>query len=667
MSNFVNFAKLVNTQIAIMSSSGNMFSVDTNRDELYDLYLDSFPEGTNPIHKERSSYDCNCCKHFIRNVANTVSVTNGVVSTIWDLAADQADYPFNEVSSVLADAVRSAKIGSILMKAENKFGAVTSRQLLEDNTVVTWDHFHVNLDNKFVSDNAPSLISDSNSKVAVLRRSLDELTASAVEQVQGLINENMIYRGTEFKSAVDEFRKLKRGYDKLNSDEARTFFVWEHINSFVSKFKNTVIGSLVEDISIGTDLESAVRKYESKVAPENYKRNKSLITPAMIKMAMETVDELGIEQSLHRRFANLADISVNNVLFVNNKSRTKMKDSGSMTDLLMSQVAPPVVKDSSAVKINVDDFMANILPQSSDMAIMFKQQNRSNLVSVTAPETDTSPIIFKWGNNFGWSYNGDVTDSMKQKVKRAGGNVDSIFRVSLNWRNKDDLDIHVTEPDGNKINFGNKCGKLDVDMNVNSPVRDAVENVHWKSMPMDGVYKVNVHNYTKRESIDVGFDLQVEFNGQLYDYSYAAPAVGMTTALDVHIKNGNLLKIVTKSGIIGQSITQEIWGVNTETFVPVNTLIASPNHWDDNNVGNKHWFFILEDCLNPDATRGIYNEYLDSTLDKHRKVFEVLGDKIKCQYVDKQMSGLGFSSTKKDTVIVKTTINNKTKLYELNF
>lgn len=667
MSNFVNFAKLVNTQIAIMSKTGNMYSVDTNRDELYDLYLASFPEGTNLLHKERAEHDCNCCKHFIRNVANTVSVTNGVVATIWDLAADQADYPYNEVAGILADTVRTAKIDSILMKAENKFGAVTSRQLLEDKTVVTWNHFHVNLDNKFVSDNAPSLISKANSNATVLRRSLDELTASATESVQELIRDNMIYRGSEFKAAVDEFRKLKRAYDKLNSEEAKTFFVWENINSFVSKFKNTVIGSLVEDLSVGTDLDSAVRKYEAKVAPENYKRSKSLITPAMIKMAMKTVDELGIEQSLHRRFANLADISVNNVLFVNNKSRSKMKDSGSMTDLLMTQVTPATAKADNATKINIDDFMDNILPKSSNMEVMFKQSNRNNLVSVTAPETPESPGIFKWSNNFGWSYNGDVTDSIKQKVKRAGGNVDSIFRVSLNWGNTDDLDIHVREPDGNHIYHGNRDGKLDVDMNVSHLVRDAVENVHWKHMPADGVYKVSVNNYTKRESIDVGFNLQVEFDGVIYDYSYAKPVSGTKQSLEIHIVNRQLSKIVKKSDIEDHSSSQEIWGVNTESFVPVNTMIASPNHWDDNKVGNKHWFFILEDCLNPDATRGIYNEYLDAKLDEHRKVFEVLGDKIKCQYVDKQMSGLGFSSTKKETVIVKTTINNATKLYELKF
>jgi hypothetical protein len=181
------------------------------------------------------------------------------------------------------------------------------------------------------------------------------------------------------------------------------------------------------------------------------------------------------------------------------------------------------------------------------------------------------------------------------------------------------------------------------------------------------VYKVSVNNYTKRESIDVGFNLQVEFDGVIYDYSYAKPVSGTKQSLEIHIVNRQLSKIVKKSDIEDHSSSQEIWGVNTESFVPVNTMIASPNHWDDNKVGNKHWFFILEDCLNPDATRGIYNEYLDAKLDEHRKVFEVLGDKIKCQYVDKQMSGLGFSSTKKETVIVKTTINNATKLYELKF
>jgi hypothetical protein len=81
--------------------------------------------------------------------------------------------------------------------------------------------------------------------------------------------------------------------------------------------------------------------------------------------------------------------------------------------------------------------------------------------------------------------------------------------------------------------------------------------------------------------------------------------------------------------------------------------MLSPNYWDEQKVGNKHYFFILDECLNPEPTRGIYNEFLGGDLTKHRKVFEIIGDKTKCEMTDTQLSGVGFSSTKREEMLVR--------------
>ena len=64
--------------------------------------------------------------------------------------------------------------------------------------------------------------------------------------------------------------------------------------------------------------------------------------------------------------------------------------------------------------------------------------------------------------------------------------------------------------------------------------------------------------------------------------------------------------------------------------------------------------FALKNCKCPDPVRGIYNEFLRSDLDKHRKVFEVLGAKTKCQPKadDDQVSGVGFTSARGDSVTI---------------
>jgi hypothetical protein len=437
----------------------------------------------------------------------------------------------------------------------------------------------------------------------------------------------------------------------------------------VAFFKNSAIGSLVEDLSNGVGIEDAVRMFESKVAPQNYKRSKSLITPNMIKDALKTLDDLGYRESMERRFANESDLSVNSVLFVDRATAPLMKDG--LESLLMQETKSSAVafdKDK-VTRLHITDFLDNIVPKIGSMEVFVETALQNNLMSLTAPVHADFKNIFKWDNDIGWSYNGNITDSIREKVKRAGGKTDAKCRVSLNWFNTDDLDIHVREPNGNHIYFGNKCGKLDVDMNISRPVRDAVENVVWDSL-QNGWYKVVVENYTKRESIDVGFVLEFEINGKLQTFEYKKPVGKTVSAFDFLIERGNLVEVrIHKDVGASSGISVDTWGINTETFVKTKMLLKSPNHWDDNAIGNKHWFFILENCKNPEPTRGIYNEFLkDELYQKHRKVFEVLGDKTKCEVTDLQLSGYGVSSTKDDELFVKVSGENfKTTIYKLYF
>lgn len=106
-------------------------------------------------------------------------------------------------------------------------------------------------------------------------------------------------------------------------------------------------------------------------------------------------------------------------------------------------------------------------------------------------------------------------------------------------------------------------------------------------------------------------------------------------------------------------------GLKTEQYVKVNALTLSSNHWAGMSEGNKHTFFVLDGALNDEPCRGIYNEFLHPRLEQHRKVFELIGDKTKCQPTEGQLSGLGFSSTKRDSVIVKVKQKQSTRLFNV--
>lgn len=673
MNDFRSFAAAIAAHFKTMSK-GELYRVDYEGDAIWQYYLDAFPEGTNPIFRVRREHDGSYDRSFVRKLGNVVSIAPDTsLVTIWD--APGLKYPYNVVADSLSFRVKMCPIISLFRIKEEKLGYVSTIQRFPgDGSTREWHHFHATIDAKHITKDVDTVVGEANTTAQVMRRGFEEITPEAVADVLELIQAGTLYRGQEFENNLRMFQKTQREY--LDHEEFRDILVWQNLRSPISRLRNTVIGTLLTDLSSGEALEHAVKSYELKVAPTNYKRPTALITKSMIQDATKTIAELGLEPALERRFATLSDISVNNVLWVDNQVKPQMKDG--ITDLLMKEVKPTPIKDLKPIEVDIHGFMKTIVPEALGIELYFTNAHQNNLVSVTAPVHAEVQPLFKWENSFGWSYNGNITDSIKEKVKAAGGNTNAKLRVSLAWFNHDDLDLHAHCPDGH-VYYAIKTGTntyartgvngqiLDVDMNAHSLTRTPVENLSWVR-PLDGQYRIVVNQFRRRETNNVGFVLEVENNGSVTQFSYPLAVSNNVEAFTFEMKSGTIqnLKIGDKN-ISGQGISQEKWGIPTEQFNKVATIMFSPNYWDDRVVGNQHWFFIIDGCKTDEPMRGIYNEFLKPELEKHRKVFEVLGNKTKCLPTSNQLSGLGFSSTKRDSVLAKVTDSKSTKIYQINF
>lgn len=649
---FTTFSTAVAKQFDMMKKHP-LFEVDVDRDSLFELYLNSFPEGTNPIYKERTDHDCNCCKNFIRDVGNCVAIIDNKIVSIWDIELPNF---YQEVANALSTKVKSLPIKQPLSVYSAKVGALQTHQQAESG-IITWNHFFVDVPSTYVDMDATK-IGNIISTIYVGVRGLSEIQPEVVDVVLELIAQNSIYRGEEHLTVLQSFKKLQSKFVKLTTLEEKDIFTWTSYKEPGFRIRNSVIGTLLVDLSEGVELETAVKAFEVKVAPTNYKRPTALITKGMIDQAMKTVEAEGIETALRRRFATPEDISVNNVLFVDRTTAKVMKDSDSLKDLLMEETK--TTKDFSKVeKISIDDFITKVLPTTQSLEVMVENRHRANLVSLIAPTDADAPNILKWNNNFTWSYSGGVTDSMKERVKSFGGNVEGVLRFSIQWNtnndNSNDLDAHCAEAKGGHIYFSNKkgnnnSGTLDVDITHPSS-KVAVENIIYTNldeMP-DGDYRFFVNNWADRGGSN--FSAEIEFNGTLYEFAHEGRCGFKNIDVATVTKKGNELTI--KAHMSSSTTSRELWSIKTQDFEPVSMVTLSPNFWDDQTIGNKHFFFMLKDCINEEQPRGFYNEFLNSKYDKHRKVFEVLATKTKPEVVDHQLSGIGFSSTKRDNLIVK--------------
>lgn len=669
MRDFKSFATAIAERFKHMSK-GELYVVDASGDQVWDAYLKAFPSGENPIFRVRTEHDGSYDRNVIRRIGNVVSISDsGELSSVWD--AKGLKYPYDVVAAYLSEFVRVHPVVSVLRSKERTLGYVSTTEYLKgddgkpDGRTINWNHFHADIAATHHCKNPEEVIGEMRTTVEVFKRGLEEITPSSLETIQDLISEGNLYRGDEFKKPVADFAKLQREYRRLNSDQARSIMLWKHASHFNARFRNTVIGSLAVDLSEGIlDVDAAVRSFESKVAPTSYKRPKAIITKAMADQAMKTIQELGLEPALYRRHAVLEDVSVNDVLWAGNSARGRMKDGiAGILDLAVSAV---VKEDPVAQDISIEDFISDVLPKTHSMEALFRGSLQKNLVSITAPVHGDASPLFKWDSGFAWSYAGDVTDSIKERVKRAGGNIQADLRISLGWFNYDDLDIHAVTPYGH-ICFHNKMNILDVDMNAGGPKsRTAVENLAFNK-PRDGSYRIHVNQFNRRETIDVGFVVEMEFDGRIEQLSYDSPVTGNVDVISFDVVGGKVTDIRVPKNIKRRGASIDVWGLKTETYVPVSTVMLSPNFWSGRETGNKHFFFMLEGCLNDQPVRGIYNEFLRPELEKHRKVFEVLGNRTKCEPSDRQLSGLGFSSTQRENLVVRAVGDKMNRLYNIQF
>lgn len=637
-----------------------LYRTGVDKDAMWETYLASFPEGSNPLFRKRREHDCSCCRQFIRSVGSVVAIVDGKLASIWDIETPNAAY--QAVADAMSALVKSQPIDNWFLHTEASVGTDKNYEGGEAG-VLTWQHFHVRLPNSRVCHGTQigPRLSDARAAHDVLLRSLHELTIESADTVLDLIARNDLYRGEEHRHAVASFRETKLEFDRLPAAEHDNF-AWTKAADLpapVARIRNTSIGQLLVDLSEGMDEEAAVRRFEAMVAPANYKRPTAPVTKAMIERAKATVEELGLTTALERRYATLADISVNNVLFADRNARKVMAGGGPFDDLA-STGSPKAKNADNLAEIGIEAFLTDILPGATSLELLVENGHQGNLVSLIAPADSSAREMFKWDNRFSWSYHGDMADSLKERIKRAGGNVTGDLCCRLAWYNTDDLDLHMHESGGSHIYFGDKVsrrtgGQLDVDMNVGGETREPVENIFYGAtsrMP-EGIYRLFVHQFRKREVRDVGFEAEVDFRGAVLRFAYERALLqgeNVTIAEFNYTHRGGVE--ITKS-LPSTVASRKIWGIDTEAFHRVSCVMLSPNHWDGHGVGNRHWFFMLAGCKNDGSARGFYNEFLTPELDKHRKVLELVGAKMRAEEAGEQLSGVGFSSTQRNHAVVR--------------
>ncbi len=684
-----NFSQKIQEQFNKMCATGKLFRVSLTSQEVWDLYLLSFPQEMNPMFRdpESSSHNCNHCKNFMRRYGNIVAIDeNFNIITMFDVTVNAE---FQVSANALSESIKASVVKEVFFETFNELNSLPYESCSKTNSVFrlgvdknvkrytkeeaekfgvvkadeirTFNHLHLDLPKEFVDvtgASVESLMAGYRDAKNVFKRAMDEISIDTLMLVKDLINQGSLLDGTTHLYKIDQMIPFKLAYDTLAADQKDN---WCWVTSFklpFAKFRNELIGVLCSELSEGEELNKACQSWNKRVDPANYMKATAPITSKQIAEAKTFVEENGYAESFDRRFATIDDINVSEIKHIN--SGSGVIKSASIFDGVKSTSTRHKRNEFDGVEeVTIEKFMSDILPRCTSVELFLKNSQEGNLVSLTTTNDPESKPIFKYTNNYSKTFNGNLAgkSQIKEEVKSKGGKVDGVLRFSIMWADGDgdnsDLDAHCVEPLGhisfsrNQLTDGG--GNLDVDIQMPNG-RLAVENITYPSLTKmkDGAYSFNIHQYAGRNSR--GFKAEIEFNGELFSYEYNMPVSGTVAVAEVTLKNGEFT-IIHK--LPESHTSKELYSLETNHFHKVNLVCLSPNHWGENNVGNKYYLFMLEGCKTPNAIRSFHIEDMAPDLLQHRKVMEVLGTTNMIEPTDKQLSGLGFNSTVSDEVILK--------------
>jgi hypothetical protein len=700
---------LIQAQFDKMCATGKLFKSNVSGEDLWSTYLRSFEEDAVFRNPDSTTHTCSTCNNFIRRYGNIVALdTDNKIMTLFDV---KVEGEYKSVMAAMSERVKLFTIGGVFFETIEMLRTLsyepqkTNREVyrlgiaknvhrytqaevdeypgtVKLNEIYTFNHFHLDLPKAFVksSYSYESINADYVSAKEVFKRGLDEIPLDTLELVRDLIIQGSLLNGDAHLSKVSTFIKFKKEYEKITAQKRENWCWKNSYNLPIAKFRNELIGTLCVELAEGVELNQACSTWNQRVDPVNYMKVKSPITQRQIEEAQKFITDNGYLNSFSRRLATIDDINVEEILHSN-------IGDGKIKDITIFDKLKPTVSTrhkrsefDSVEEVPIEKFMKDILPTCTSVEAFLAPELKGQIVNLTVPINKESKPIFKWDNNFSYTFNGNLAGQsmIKEAVKSAGGIVDGVLNFRLAWNDNEkspddnsDLDAWAMEPNGDRIGYSTQfrrsrgyrstcSGQLDVDNTCPSGVM-AVENITWidKSKMKNGTYTLTVHQFASRGS--KGFKAEIEVEGVTYCYEYNTPVSGTVTVARIILNNG-VFTVVSVLPEVG-STSADVYNLPTNQFHKVNLICLSPNHWGHNKVGNKHYLFMLDQCHTDEKIRTFHNEnLLPELVEKHRKVMDVLGNTTMVAGNKNQLAGIGFNATIPNELVVKVSGSHKRML-----
>jgi hypothetical protein len=299
-----------------------------------------------------------------------------------------ATAPANYVSLVTAlrERVENSTVNGVFLAKDAIWG--TSR-------TGTWTHLSAESPSRFQSalKSPGQAMAVKREHFGTLSRGIAEFDARTVGQATTLLEADALYRTEKVIGPARFLHALHASLAPPIGREKRRNIMWRAVALAPAGFctpRSGMIGTLLEDLAAGLPLDTVRQRFASKMHPLRYLRPQVAASAGNIRQAEATVEKLGIERSLHRRFARLEEVPT--IWRPAKQEEPAAAGGGVFSHLRARDQQPERVLDMSPVPITWEKFERTVL--ATALAIHVYTTPLMNLGAfVTATHADAPPIL----------------------------------------------------------------------------------------------------------------------------------------------------------------------------------------------------------------------------------------------------------------------------------
>ena len=368
----------------------------TDAKDLYKVFLMSLPE------KDRQYYNCHTCKDFINKYGGLVTIDdNGeLIPAMWNFISPDL---FREAVNIMFSLVKKSKVTGVFYTF--KCGhLVNGAKCLGVPKTGVWTHMSVDVPKNIMTYNYPDYITGRRPDFEMLVDACSKYTLGNIATAVNLLRHGSLYRSEKIVKNAEWLLDIK----KHSGSSSFSNIVWKRVATAPSGFchiSSSMLGTLLDDIQAGYDFDTIKYRWNEKMNPTQYQRPQAAPTAQNVARAEKIVADLGIANSLKRRYARLDELK--KVWVPKEERNTNTQTSGVFSGIKTKEsndIHEAIIGDP--VTMTWEKFKMTILPYARKIEVKLNYGKDGYAALVTAVDP-TDPPIIKWDtvsnrNPFNW-------------------------------------------------------------------------------------------------------------------------------------------------------------------------------------------------------------------------------------------------------------------------